>query len=274
MQDLPKLTDRHRLDLNRARARRIGLAPFLHEVAVAEIKERLALVNRRFTKPAVVAAFPEIWADALPGARIVPDGDVLALDPQAHDLVIHAMGLHWANDPVGQIIQCARALQPDGLFLAALPGGRSLQELRASLAEAESQLAGGLSPRVLPMAEIRDLGGLLGRAGLALPVADSLMLNASYRDLAHLAHDLRAMGEGNALAARRRTPARRDLFQLAARIYAESYPAADGRISASFELIFLTGWTPHPSQQKPLRPGSALTRLADALNAGPDRPND
>lgn len=274
MQDLPKLTDRHRLNLNRARARRIGLAPFLHEEAIAEIKERLALVNRRFTKPAVVTAFPELWADVLPEARIIADEDLLALDPKAHDLVIHAMCLHWANDPVGQIIQCARALQPDGLFLAALPGGRCLQELRASLAEAESRLSGGLSPRVLPMGEIRDLGGLLGRAGLALPVADSLVLNASYRDLAHLAHDLRAMGEGNALASRRRAPARRGLFTLAARIYAESYPAEGGRISASYELIFLTGWTPHPSQQKPLRPGSALTRLADALNAGPGRPDD
>lgn len=274
MQEPPKLTDRRTLGLNRARARRIGLAPFLHEEASAEIQERLALVNRRFTKPALVTAFPEIWADALPGARIVPDDDVLALEPQAHDLVIHAMGLHWANDPVGQIIQCARALQPDGLFLAVLPGGRSLQELRASLAEAESRLAGGLSPRVLPMAEIRDLGGLLGRAGLALPVADSLMLNASYRDLAHLAADLRAMGEGNALAARNRRPAQRGLFPLAARIYADSYPAAGGRISASYELIFLTGWTPHPSQQKPLRPGSALTRLADALKADQTEPGN
>lgn len=274
MQEPPKLTDRRTLGLNRARARRIGLAPFLHAEAIAEIQERLALVNRRFTKPALVTAFPEIWADSFPGTRIVPDDDVLALEPQAHDLVIHAMGLHWANDPVGQIIQCARALQPDGLFLAALPGGRSLQELRASLAEAESRLTGGLSPRVLPMAEIRDLGGLLGRAGLALPVADSLMLNASYRDLTHLAHDLRAMGEGNALAARSRRPARRTLFALAARIYADSYPAGDGRISASYELIFLTGWTPHPSQQKPLRPGSALTRLADALKADPSEPGN
>ncbi|MCX8509677.1 MAG: SAM-dependent methyltransferase [Rhodobacteraceae bacterium] len=274
MQELPKLTDRRTLTLNRARARRIGLAPFLHEEAMAEIKERLALVNRRFTKPAVVTAFPELWAELLPKARMVADEDTLALDTQAHDLVIHAMCLHWANDPVGQIIQCARALQPDGLFLAALPGGRSLQELRASLAEAESRLRGSLSLRVLPMGEIRDLGGLLGRAGLALPVADSLLLPASYRNLAHLAQDLRAMGEGNALAARRRTPAPRAVFDLASRIYAESYPAEGGRISASYELIFLTGWTPHPSQQKPLRPGSALTRLADALNASPGRLDD
>lgn len=265
MSDLPPLTDRAALTRLRDRARVRGPDLFLHEAAAAEIEERLSEVNRRFTEPAVVTAFPEIWQSRLPGATLVADDEVLALAPGAHDLVIHAMALHWANDPVGQIIQSARALKPDGLFLAVLPGGRTLAELRACLAEAESRLTGGLSPRVLPMGEIRDLGALLSRAGLALPVADAVTLTASYRDLPHLAADLRAMGEGNALAARSRIPGRRALFAEAARLYAETWPAPEGRITATYELIFLTGWAPHPSQQKPLRPGSAMARLADAL---------
>lgn len=271
MSERPRLTDRARLLHNRERAGRQGPALFLHEVVAQEVDERLAGVNRRFTRPAVVTAFPEVWQARLPGARFVRDDDVLDLQPRAHDLVIHALCLHWAEDPVGQVIQSARALCPDGLFLAALPGGRTLHELRASLAGAESGLRGGLSPRVLPMGEIRDLGALLQRAGLALPVADSLHLDVSYRDLRHLARDLRAMGEGNALAgrARRTDPA---LMREAARLYARNFPSEGDRIAATFELIFLTGWSPDPSQPKPLRPGSATTRLADALAAA--RPPD
>ena len=267
MSDSPNLTDRAALTRFRTRAGRHpgGPALFLHNAAAREIKERLTEVNRRFTSPAVVTGFADFWRQAMPGATVVADDEVLALTPGAHDLVVHAMALHWANDPVGQMIQCARALRPDGLFLAVLPGGRSLHELRACLAEAEARLTGGLSPRVLPMGEIRDLGGLLGRAGLALPVADALTLTASYRDLPHLFADLRAMGEANALHARRRHFSRRTLFVQASQHYVENYPADDGRINATYELIFLTGWTPHDSQQKPLRPGSALTRLADAL---------
>ncbi len=266
------LTDRAALTRNRARARRGTAALFLHDEAAAEIKERLSLVNRRFTKPAIVTAFPEIWASIVPEAIVVEDNETLCLAPGAHDLVIHAMALHWANDPVGQMIQCGRALKPDGLFLAAFPGGRTLHELRASLAEAESRLTGGLSPRILPMAEIRDLGGLLMRAGFALPVADSLCIRASYRDLAHLACDLRAMGEGNALTARPRRFSRRRVFTEAATIFAQNYSAAGGRIATTYELIFLTGWSPDPSQQQPLKPGSARARLADALNTGASNP--
>lgn len=262
----PALTDPAALARNRARARR---RPewFLHQAAADDLQDRLAEVNRTFTSAAVITAFPEIWAARFPNARIIAPNDTLDLPTGGHDLVVHAMALHWANDPVGQLIQCARGLQADGLFMAVLPGGQTLNELRSSLAQAETQVLGGLSPRVLPMAEIRDLGGLLGRAGLALPVADALPLRASYRDIAHLAQDLRAMGEGNALAARLRRPAPRALFAAARTIYAEHFPdpAAQGRILATFELIFLTGWKPHESQQKPLRPGSAAHRLADAL---------
>ena len=261
-----RLTDPEALARNRARAARAP-ALFLHEAVADEIEERLAEVNKTFTAPAIVTPFPDLWEGRLPGATIMPEAETLPLAPGAHDLVIHALALHWADDPVGQIIQCRRALRPDGLFMAAMFGGRTLAELRAVLAEAEAALTGGLSPRVLPMAEIRDLGGLLQRAGLALPVADGSARAVTYRDAFHLMHDLRAMGEGNALAARHRRPPPRALFAEAARRYAEAFPAPQGRIRASFETIFLTGWVPHESQQQPLRPGSAAARLADVLGA-------
>lgn len=261
----PALTDRSALAHFRARARRAP-ALFLHQDVADEIKERLTEVNRTFTAPAVVTPFSEIWRETLPGARLVPDEEVLALEPGAHDLVIHALALHWANDPVGQIIQSRRALQPDGLFIGALFGGQSLHELRAALAQAESDLQGTLSPRVLPMGEIRDLGALLQRAGLALPVADAFSRRILYRDLRHLVSDLRAMGESNALAQRRRTPMPRALMARAEAVYRESFADPQGLLPATVETLFLTGWAPAETQPKPLRPGSAAARLAEALN--------
>lgn len=239
----------------------------LHRIAADEIQDRLREINRRFTAPAVVTGWPGFWAGVVPGARIVPDEPALDLDPGAHDLVIHAMALHWADDPVGQMIQCARALREDGLFIAVCPGGETLQGLRNALARAEAEETGGLSPRILPMGEIRDMGQLLGRAGLALPVADLVTQRASYPDLFHLARDLRAMGESNAMAARLRRPTRRAVFARAAAIMATENADCDdpSRIQARFDLVFLTGWSPSASQQKPLRPGSARTRLEDAL---------
>ncbi|MFV0383233.1 SAM-dependent methyltransferase [Paracoccus sp. (in: a-proteobacteria)] len=264
----PNLTDRDALLRQRRRASRQGHADVLHQIAADEIEHRLAEVNRSFTSPAIVTGFPDFWATRFPGARIVPDDPLLDLRPGAHDLVVHAMALHWAEDPVGQLVQARHALREDGLLIAVCFGGQTLSEARAALAEAEAAVTGGLSPRILPMGEIRDLGGLLGRAGLALPVADLLTQRASYRDLIHLARDLRAMGEGNAMAARLRRPTRREIFARAAAIYAAAHPDRDdpARIRASFDLVFLTGWAPSASQQKPLRPGSAMTRLADALN--------
>ncbi|WP_017999222.1 methyltransferase domain-containing protein [Paracoccus sp. N5] len=264
---VPSLTDRAALDRNRTRAEALGLVDFLHRITADEIQDRLSEVNRRFTAPAVVTGHADFWRAVLPEARIVADTPVLDLAPGAHDLVIHAMALHWAEDPVGQIAQSARALRPDGLFVAACPGGRSLHELREALTRAEAEVAGGLSPRVLPMAEIRDLGGLLPRAGLALPVADQITQTVSYQSLFHLARDLRAMGEGNALAGRLRHPTRRDVLLRAAQIYAETHPDPQDatRIRATFELVFLTGWAPDASQQQPLRPGSAKVPLAEAL---------
>lgn len=262
----PRLVDQTALFQHRARAR-LGDAGFLHAAAADEMKERLVDVNRTFTSPAIVTAFPEIWGSVVTGAICVPPDEVLDLRPGAHDLVIHAMALHWADDPVGQIVQCRRALQPDGLFLAAGFGGETLHELRTALSEAEIAETGGLSPRVAPMAEVRQMGALLQRAGLALPVADALRLTATYPDIFALMHDLRAMGETNALIDRHRAPAKRSLFARANAIYGERFVDETGRLNGTFEIIFLTGWAPHDSQQKPLRPGSAKTRLAEALNA-------
>jgi len=264
--ETPRLTDRAALLRNRRRA--LGSetpALFLQEAAIEEVQHRLSLVNRTFTKPAIVTGFPEIWQAAFPEAVIVPDDDVLALDVGQFDLVIHAMALHWANDPVGQIIQSRRALQPDGFFLAVSFGGQTLSQLRAALAEAEVEQAGGLSPRVLPMAEIRDLGALLQRSDLALPVADNLALDVSYQTAFHLMRDLRAMGEANALQARLRHPTRPSVLRRAAEIYQDHHADAAGRIHATYELVFLTGWSPDDSQPKPLRPGTATMRLAEAL---------
>lgn len=264
----PPLTDRAALLRQRARALRAGHADVLHQIAADEIDDRLSEINRRFTRPAVVTGFPAFWGARLPQARVVADDPLLDLRPGAHDLVIHAMALHWAEDLVGQIVQCRHALSEDGLFIAVCFGGQTLHEARAALAQAEAELTGGLSPRILPMGEIRDMGGLLHRAGLALPVADLVSQRASYRDLIHLGRDLRAMGEGNAMAARLRRPTRRAVFARAAEIMARHYPDRDdpSRIATSFDLVFLTGWAPSDTQQKPLRPGSARHSLADALN--------
>lgn len=263
MQNAPQMTDPQALARNRNRADR-GQGMFLQETALEEVQDRLTMVNRAFTKVAIISPFPEIWRRVAPQADVFSDTDTLPLEQGAYDLVIHALCLHWANDPVGQIIQCRRALKNDGFFLCVSFGGQTLHELRAALAEAESQVSGGLSPRVAPMGEIRDLGGLLQRAGLSLPVADSIPLKVTYETPWHLMRDLRAMGEGNALAGRLRRPTGRSVLMRCAEIYTESF-MEDGRIPATFELIFLSGWAPDASQPQPLRPGSAAARLADAL---------
>lgn len=258
------LIDRSALLRNRARSQ--AGTHFLNGVAMDEVQDRLEMVNRTFQSPALVTPYPDFWRGIMPNARIVSDDDVLDLEVGAHDLVVHGFCLHWANDPVGQIIQCRRALREDGLFLSVSLGGQTLAELRAVLAEAEIQVYGGLSPRVLPMADIRDFGALLQRANLALPVADSNRITAEYRDIFHLMGDLRSMGETNALTARVRQMTRRALFQNANDIYRINFPGDQGRIRAGFDFVTLTGWAPSASQPKPLRPGSAMERLSDALN--------
>lgn len=258
------LTDRPALIRNRARAAKTGPALFLHEAVRDDIEDRLSLVNRTFTAPAIVTGWPEVW-QSWRGARVVADDPVLDLGAGAHDLVIHALSLHWADDPVGQLVQCRRALRPDGLLIATLLGGETLHELRAALATAESTITGGLSPRVLPMGEIRDLGALLHRAGLALPVADSWTQRVHYATPFALMADLRAMGEANALAGRLRHPTRRAVLFEAARLYPRTDQSDDARVAASFDVVTLTGWAPSTDQPQPLKPGSASHRLDDIL---------
>jgi len=262
---MPQITDRAALMRNRNRAQPSAL--FLQEQAADEIHERLIEVNRTFTSIAIVTGFPDFWAARYPDATIISDEETLALEPHSYDLILHAMCLHWANDPVGQLVQARHALKPDGLLLCTFFGGQTLHELRASLAEAEAAVTGGLSPRIAPMGEIRDLGALLQRAGFALPVADSTPLTVSYANAFHLMHDLRKMGENNALAQRIKHATRRNILTEAASIYAGNFRNDDDRVDATFEIITLTGWAPAENQQQPLRPGSATTRLADALGA-------
>ncbi|WP_026607521.1 methyltransferase domain-containing protein [Methylocapsa acidiphila] len=273
--------------LARANAAGVGSADFLLRRAIADVDERLDVIKRDFAAIADIATpSPELarrlaarFATAvvlrmapvaeppvggLAGA-IVGDIEALPLAAGAFDLAVSVLALQHANDLPGALVQIRRALKPDGLFLGCLLGGQSLHELRTALAAAESELYGGLSPRVAPFAEVRDMGGLLQRAGFALPVADSEPLTVRYADMFGLMADLRAMGGANPLAARLRRPSTRGFFQRAAQIYAARFADPDGRIRASFELIFLSGWAPHESQQKPLRPGSAKMRLADAL---------
>jgi len=285
--EAPRLVDTALIPRRRDRAQRIGFAgrgDFLFRAVAEIVAERLGDLTRRFERAAVIGSGGGVMAQALqpltgaltqfelsPARAAASDAtpaatlDPLPLAPGSVDLLVSALELHWANDPVGQMIQMRRALTPDGLLIAALFGGETLTELRACLAEAEIAVAGGLSPRIAPMGEIRELGGLLQRAGLAMPVADSERIRATYPDMRALMLDIRAMGETNMLAARRRVPLGRSVLEEAGRLYRANFPAEDGRIAATFEIVFLTGWAPGPNQPLPLRPGSARMRLADAL---------
>lgn len=264
MQSAPDLTDTTALARNRRRAARAPVH-FLMQWVADDLQERLIEVNRSFRSVAIVTGFADFWRERFPDATIVADDPTLGLEPGAHDLVIHALALHWSNDPVGQLVQCRYALRPDGMVICALLGGQTLHELRVALAHAEVAMTGGLSPRVAPMGELRDLGALLQRAGLALPVADSQTVMVSYPDPLNLMQDLRGMGEGNALASRLRRPTRRRVLTNAVESYRNMFALADQRVPATFEVITLTGWAPSADQQQPLRPGSATHRLAQAL---------
>jgi SAM-dependent methyltransferase len=279
--------DRALLRRRRRRAEGLGPATFLLDRVAEEMADRLGAVLRRFELAldlgtpggAVRAALVRLGsvgtiltADAVgasPAKKIeglvVADEEALPFRDASLDLVVSALALQFVNDLPGALVQIRRALKPDGLFLAALLGGETLTELRQSFAAAESDIEGGASPRVAPFADLRELGALLQRAGFALPVADLDRLTVRYDSAFALMHDLRRMGATNALHARRRTPLRRATIMRMAEIYAERFADSDGRIRATFEIVWLSGWAPHPVQQQPLRPGSAKTRLADAL---------
>ncbi len=261
---------------------------FLKELAANELAERLLDANRSFetgidigchhgeTRAPLMATgrlttlFHSDSAVAMashaPRPALVMDEERLAIGDETVDFAVSALALHRVNDLPGALIQIRRALRPDGLMLAALFGGETLNELRIALAEAESEIDGGMSPRVAPFADVRDVGGLLQRAGFALPVVDTDRHTVTYETPFALLRDLRGMGETNALTDRRRNPLRRAVLMRMAEIYADRFSEPSGRVRATFQIVYAAGWRPHESQQKPLRPGSAAARLADALN--------
>ena len=282
----PAIFDRQLLRTRRRRARALGPATFLLDRVAGELGERLSAILRSFAVAidlgtptdavrrllaesgkigAIVAAEPDAAHLDPSFPRVAVDEEALPFADGALDLVVSALALQFVNDLPGTLIQIRRALKPDGLLLAALIGGDSLSELREAFAAAESEIEGGLSPRVAPFADLRELGALMQRAGFALPVIDSERLTVRYDSPFALMRDLRAMGATNIMRERRRTPLRRATLLRMAEIYAERFVDADGRLRAGFEIVWLLGWAPHESQQKPLKPGSAAQRLADAL---------
>lgn len=282
----PDLVMRHRL---RALAQAPANADFLLNIVTDELAERLAAVERNFDKAITLHSHNSRMADLLQasgkvqqvfrleqhpllltpdlrdGLSIVSDMESLPVANESLALVVSALSLHLVNDLPGLLFQIKNALRPDGLFLAALPGSGTLSELRDALLSAEAELIGGVSPRVMPFADVRDCGALLQRAGFALPVIDAETYTVRYDNMFALMRDLRHMGMANPLEGRSRIPPGRRFFARAAEIYAERYADADGRIRASFRMVYLSGWKPHESQQKPLAPGSAKVSLAQAL---------
>ncbi len=287
----PLIFDRPLLRAHRRRGMRLGPETFLLDQVAGEMAHRLRLVLRRFDLAvdlgtpaaavraaitldgaigAMIAVDPVIAAgvagtDDAASLRVAADEEALPFGDGTLDLVVSALSLQAVNDLPGTLIQIRRALKPDGLFLAALLGGDTLTELRQSFAAAESELDGGVSPRVAPFADVRDMGALLQRAGFALPVTDVDRITVRYASPFRLLRDLRSMGAANPLVERRRAPLRRATLMRAMEVYAERFADPDGKVRASFDIVWLSGWSPHESQQQPLRPGSAKQRLADAL---------
>jgi NADH dehydrogenase [ubiquinone] 1 alpha subcomplex assembly factor 5 len=289
------------------RRNRVAEGAARHEFLLARVADdlagRLSAINRTFPRAACLGAYhgligrrlrrlPGIGTvtDVEPAARLLAqcegprleaDEEALPFAEQSLDLIVSGLSLQFVNDLPGALIQMRRALKPDGLMLASLLGGATLTELRTAFLVAEEETLGGASPRVAPFADVRDLGGLLQRARFALPVADSDSVTVTYPSPLALMHDLRAMAATNVLAARCRLPLRRATLARAIEVYTERFGLPDGRIPATFEIVTLTGWATHESQQRPLRPGSARARLADALGteelpagepAGPGKP--
>ena len=288
----PRLFDRdlHRLRLDRA-AKGYGAADFLKARAAGDAVERLETIMRTFPLAvdlgartgAFSAALAQSGANAKVGAlvetdlsarmlagrggmRVQVDEERLPFKDESLDMVVSLLSLHWTNDIVGALIQVRQALKPDGLFMGAILGGATLSELRQCLTQAEAELTDGAGLRVSPFADVLDAAQLLQRAGFALPVADLDRVTVRYANALELIRDVRAMGESNVLADRARKPLSRAVVGRAAQIYQERFAGPDGRVSATFDIVSMTGWAPHPDQQQPLRPGSAKMRLADALH--------
>ncbi len=288
----PVIVDRALLRARRRRALALGPSTFLLDRVAQELADRLASVLRAFPRAldlgtptdavrrvlagtgkvdAIIAANTLVVEARLQaqegrsGLAVAADEEALPFGDGSLDLVVSALALQFVNDLPGSLVQIRRALKPDGLLVAALMGGDTLSELRAAFAAAEAEMEDGISPRVLPFADLRDLGALLQRAGFALPVTDVDRLTVRYASPLALMQDLRRMGAANPLADRSRRPLRRGTLARMLEIYAERFADPDGRIRATFEIVYLSGWAPHASQQQPLAPGSARTRLAQAL---------
>lgn len=297
MTGAPQIFDQGLMRARRSRIAARGRASesdFLLSRVADDFAERLSIIRREFQFAASIGAYHGLLAERL---RQLPNiGDIIDVDASERclglssarkvaakddflpfaarslDLVVSGLSLHLINDLPGVLVQINRALKPDGLFLAALLGGETLKELREAWLFAEEELFGGASPRVAPFADVRELGGLLQRAGFALPVADSDVVRVTYESPLALMRDLKAMAASNMLIERSRTPVTRRLLLRAAEVYQERFGLPDGRIPATFEIVTLTGWVPHESQQKPLAPGSAEVRLSDVLKPKPKNP--
>src|SRR5215218_8908891 len=284
MSPSPVIFDRQLLRARLRRAAALGPSTFLLDRVADDFAERLATVRRRFERAVDLGTPTDAVRRVLAGSgkvgtiiaastgrdgtttlAVATEEEALPFKDASLDLVVSALALQFVNDLPGTLIQIRRALKPDGLLLAALLGGDTLAELRQAFAEAEAEVEGGVSPRVAPFTDVREMGALLQRAGFALPVTDVERLTVRYSSPFVVMGELRRMGATNVLAERRRTPLRRATLNRVAEVYAQRFADPDGKIRATFEIIWLSGWAPHESQQKPLRPGSAQTRLADAL---------
>lgn len=269
----PRFFDRALLEQRQRRAQALGAETFLLDRVAGDMAERLGAVLRTFSQGTDIGTPTDAVAALLaPRAGKVTriglpqnDHDALSLTPASLDLAVSALALQFVNDLPGVLTQIRRALKPDGLFIAAFAGGETLSELRQSFAQAETQIEGGLSPRVTPMIEVRDAGALLQRAGFALPVTDVERVVVRYDNAFALMRDLRRMGATNILIERRRLPLRRATLLRMAEIYGERFADPDGRIRATFDIVWMSGWAPHESQQKPLKPGSGKMSLEEAV---------
>lgn len=273
----PRFFDRALLRRRQRRAQALGAETFLFDRVAADLEERLGAVVRKFDHAADIGSPGEAVMRVLRAradkadAIALPDSEALPLTREAFDLAVSIFALQSVNDLPGTLAQIRRALKPDGYFLAAMAGGDTLTELRQAFAAAEAEIEGGLSPRVAPMVDLRDAGALLQRAGFALPVTDVDRVVVRYAHVFALMQDLRRMGATNILSERRRAPLRRATLARMAEIYAERFADADGRIRATFDIVWMAGWAPHESQPKPLKPGSAKMSLEDAVKKAAER---
>jgi len=276
MSDTPAfIFDTHSVMRNRQRGINMGAHfDFLRAEVADRLCDRLIEINRNFSAPLDIGRHYGRfvgWPTNTPATTL--SDKPLSIPAHTHDLIVSNLALHWVNDLPGLLIQINHSLKPDGLFLGTLYGGETLTELRHSLLAAESEIIGGAHQRVIPFADVRDMGGLLQRAGFALPVADMDTITVTYEHPLKLMQELRGMGEANALRERQKNFLRRDILMRACEIYARDFSNEGGRVRATFQIIYITGWHPHDSQQKPLKRGSATMRLEDALKAGsPPKP--